>query len=129
MDIKSIKKEARKNVKRNYFKKVLIVFLCSLLVYGKVTYTNILDVDLTNKTNRDLINKYDIKTNTEILDELLDKTNKEKKIEEEISKRYTKGVLSLFINLTGSTIFDSQSNPSRIASRHSIAVFALNAAS
>lgn len=98
MDIKSIKKEARKNVKRNYFKKVLIVFLCSLLVYGKVTYTNILDVDLTNKTNIDLINKYDIKTNTEILDELLDKTNKEKKIEEEISKRYTKGVLSLFIN-------------------------------
>lgn len=95
MDIKSIKKEARKNVKRNYFKKVLIVFLCSLLVYGKVTYTNILDVDLTNKTNIDLINKYDIKTNTEILDELLDKTNKEKKIEEEISKRYTKGVLEV----------------------------------
>ena len=85
MNYKNIKIEAKKNLKRNYFKNVLVVFLCSILLYGGLNLTtkNILEVDLTNKDNVEKVNNY--KENSEILDELLYKSDKEKKYEEYIS--------------------------------------------
>ena len=58
MDYGKIKTEARKNLKRNYFKNVLMVFICSVILYGSLTLTNnnILNVDLTNKDNVENVN-------------------------------------------------------------------------
>lgn len=78
MDYGKIKREARKNLKRNYFKNVLMVFICSVILYGGLTLTNknILNVDLTNKDNVEKVNNY--KENSEVLDELLNKSDTEK---------------------------------------------------
>lgn len=80
MNYKNIKIEAKKNLKRNYFKNVLVVFLCSILLYGGLNLAtkNILEVDLRNKNNVEKVNNY--KENSEILDELLSKSDKEKKV-------------------------------------------------
>ena len=77
MNYKKIKIEAKKNLKRNYFKNVLVVFLCSILLYGGLNLAtkNILEVDLRNKNNVEKVNNY--KENSEILDELLSKSDKE----------------------------------------------------
>lgn len=98
MNYKNIKIEAKKNLKRNYFKNVLVVFLCSILLYGGLNLTtkNILEVDLRNKSNVEKVNNY--KENSEILDELLSKSDKEKKYEEYISNNYTHGVISKILN-------------------------------
>lgn len=78
MNYKNIKIEAKKNLKRNYFKNVLVVFLCSILLYGGLNLAtkDILEVDLRNKNNVEKVNNY--KENSEILDELLSKSDKEK---------------------------------------------------
>lgn len=98
MDYGKIKTEARKNLKRNYFKNVLMVFICSVILYGSLTLTNnnILKVDLTNKDNVENVNNY--KENSEVLDELLNKSDTEKKYEDYVKNKYTHGVLSNVIN-------------------------------
>lgn len=98
MDYGKIKTEARKNLKRNYFKNVLMVFICSVILYGSLTLTNnnILNVDLTNKDNVENVNNY--KENSEVLDELLNKSDTEKKYEDYVKNKYTHGVLSNVIN-------------------------------
>ena len=55
-----IVKESGCNLKRNYFKNVLMVFICSVILYGSLTLTNnnILNVDLTNKDNVENVNNY-----------------------------------------------------------------------
>ena len=60
MNYKNIKIEAKKNLKRNYFKNVLVVFLCSILLYGGLNLAtkNILEVDLRNKNNVEKVNNY-----------------------------------------------------------------------
>ena len=80
MNRKKIKREARQALKHNYFKNVLILFLCTMFLSGGVTYTtkNILDVDLSTEENVKILNNRENKTNTEIIDELLQKTMEEK---------------------------------------------------
>ena len=58
MNYKNIKIEAKKNLKRNYFKNVLVVFLCSILLYGGLNLAtkDILEVDLRNKNNVEKVN-------------------------------------------------------------------------
>lgn len=97
MDYKNIKKEAKKNLKRNYFKNVLMAFICSLIVYGGFTITSsILDIDLSNKDTLEKINHF--KENTDILDDLIDKSELERESTEYIKNNYTKGVLSGVVN-------------------------------
>ena len=63
MNLKKIKKDAKKNVKNNYFKSLLVVFFVSLLLSGgiKLSTKNILDLDVSNSDNVKIINKYDKK--------------------------------------------------------------------
>lgn len=105
MNLKEIKTNAKKNLKINYFKNVIVVFICTILIFGGINYStkNILDVDITNKENIEVINNYKNKSNSEILDDLLEKTVKEKEYEEYVSNNFTKGVLSIFVNEIVST--------------------------
>ncbi len=109
MNRKEIKKEARKNIKTKYFRNVIIVFICSCLLSSGFNYTtkNILSVETSNENINHILNNSKI-TNSEIIDQILDKTDVEKKIEEKFEKKFTEGVLSTFFNeitKSGSLIF------------------------
>ncbi len=100
MNCKKIKREARRALKHNYFKNVLILFLCTMLLSGGITYTtkNILDVDLYAEENAAILNNRENKTNTEIIDELLQKTMEEKQYEQKVSSQFSQGVFSVIVN-------------------------------
>ena len=46
IDQKTIKKEAKKSIKKHYFRSIILVFVCSLLLAGGFNFTtkNIIDV-------------------------------------------------------------------------------------
>lgn len=100
MDYKKIKKEAKANIKRNYFKNVIVVFICTILIAGGIRFSskNILDVDLSKPKNIEILQNLEGKTNIEIIDELLEKTVEEKEHEKETQNKYTKGVFAIIIN-------------------------------
>ena len=100
MNRKEIKRNARNNIKRNYFRNVIIVFICTILLSGGLTFRtkNILEVNTNNENvSKILINK-DKLSNSEIIDELLNKGDKEKEKEEKLNNKYTSGILSTFFN-------------------------------
>ena len=105
MNLGKIKSEAKKNLKHNYFRNLIVVFICTILLSGVINFStkNILSIDLTNKDNVKTVDSYNVKSNSEVLDELLGKSNKEKKEDEDISHKYTRGVLSVFVNEVAST--------------------------
>ena len=105
MDLGKIKSEAKKNFKHNYFRNLIVVFICTILLSGVINFStkNILSIDLTNKENVKTVDSYNVKSNSEVLDELLGKSKKEEKEDEDISHKYTRGVLSVFVNEVAST--------------------------
>ena len=100
MDYKKIKKDAKANLKKNYLKKVIIVFICTILIAGGINFSskNILNVDLSKKENIEIIYNSQDKSHSEIIDELLEKTVEERKQQKENEHKYTKGVLAIVIN-------------------------------
>ena len=99
MNYKKIKKEAKQNIKNNYFKSVIVIFICTILLSGGLNFAskNILNIDLTNPKNIEIINNTS-KSNSEIIDELLEKTQETKDIEKNVAKRFTHGVVSVLVN-------------------------------
>lgn len=109
MNIKNTSTEALKNIKHNYFKSVIVVFLFSFIISGgiKLSTKNILDIDLSEPRNIEKLKDYN-KANSEIIDELLDKSIKEKEFERDLASKYTHGIFSIIINevtATNSIIF------------------------
>lgn len=109
MNRKKLKSEARKNIKIKYFRNVVIVFICTCLLSSGFNYTtkNILKVETTNEHINQIINNTKI-TNSEIIDQILEKTDAEKKIEENFQNKFTDGVLSTIFNeitKSGSVVF------------------------
>lgn len=109
MNRKEIKKIARKNLKRNYFQNLIVVFICSLILAGSFNFTtkNILNTNINDKISSEILNNKTL-SNSEIIDQLLNKTEDEKKIEEKINNKFTSGVLSTFVNeitKSGSILF------------------------
>ena len=100
MNLKQIKKDAKHNVWNNYFKNLLVVFVCTLLISGGIDYSrrNILDVDLLNKDVVSIVNNYEDKSNEESFDTLLEKSSTEKEYENLFSSKFTRGFLALLIN-------------------------------
>lgn len=100
MKIKEIKRNARNNIKRNYFKNVIVVFLCTIILSGGFTFStkNILEVNTTDENITKLLLNQEKLTNSEIIDELLNKGTKEKEREEKLNNKYTNGILSTFFN-------------------------------
>ena len=100
MDYKKIKKDARINLKRNYLKNVIVVFIFSILIAGgiKLSSKNILDVDLSKEKNWNILYNSQNKSNSEIIDELLEKTIEEKENQKSNEQKYSRGVLAIIIN-------------------------------
>ena len=96
---KELKKTAKATIKHHYFRNVLLVFICSLLLAGGFNYTtkNIQEIDIHDKKVNQILNNKSL-TSSEILGELLEKTTQEKKLERMIENKYTNGVLSYLIN-------------------------------
>lgn len=101
---KDLKKEARNNIKTCYFRNVIVVFICTILLAGGFNYTtkNILNISIDNEKNSKIINNSKL-SNGEIINEIIDKAYDEKKIEKKIESKYTNGVISYLINETTKT--------------------------
>ena len=99
MNYNKIKKDAKQNLKHNYFKNVIIVFICTFLISGGISISskNILNIDFFKQENIEILNNKN-KSNSEIIDELLEKTLEEKEYEEKIASTYTHGILAILIN-------------------------------
>ena len=98
MKIKELKKNAKNNIKHNYFRNVVFVFLCMILINGGFSYSNnILDVDTSTKEINELLNNSKL-SNSEIIDQIIDKTELRKDIEEKVSSKYYDGIISTIFN-------------------------------
>ena len=62
MNRKEVKRCAKNTMKHHYFRNVLLVFICSLLLAGGFNYTtkNIQQIDIKDKKIMELIKKYSI---------------------------------------------------------------------
>ena len=112
IDQKTIKKEAKKSIKKHYFRSIILVFVCSLLLAGGFNFTtkNIIDVPGAQKEASKIINNKKI-SGTEILDEIEKKLPSEKQIKKDIKNKYTNGAISYIINETtssGSLVFEGK---------------------
>ena len=104
-----IKKEAKKNIKKHYFRSVILVFVCSFLLAGGFNFTtkNLIDIPAAQKEANKIINNKKI-SGTEVLDEIEKKLPSEKQIKKDIKNKYTNGAISYIINETtssGSLVF------------------------
>ena len=98
MNYKKIKRDARINIKHNYFKNVIVVFLCTLLIYGiSFSSKNILDMNFNNVKNINILTN-NSKSNSEIIDELVKKINDSKDTDKNFARRFTHGVMSVVVN-------------------------------
>ena len=100
MDYKKIKKEAKINFKRNYFKNVIVAFICVIMFAGGIRFSskNILNVDISKEKNIEILQNISSKTNIEIIDELVEKIIDEKKHENDFKNKYNKGFIAVIIN-------------------------------
>lgn len=99
MNRKEIKRNARISLKKGYFKNVIFIFICTILLSGGFTFTtrNILEINTNESVTEILINK-DKLSNSEIIDELLNKGIIDKEKDEQRETKYTDGVLAIFFN-------------------------------
>lgn len=97
---KVLKQLSKNNIKFHYFRNVIFVFICTILLSGGFTYTskNILEVDSPSKTINEFILNNEKISNSEIIDELLDKADIRKELEEKANSAYYDGILSVFFN-------------------------------
>lgn len=100
MNRKEIKRNARTNLKNGYFKNVIFVFLCTIILSGGFTYTtrSILEIDTANEAVTEILVNKDKLSNSEIIDELIYKGILEIDTNEEKESKYTSGVLAVFFN-------------------------------
>ena len=118
MNLVILKKNAKKNLKNNYFKNVIVVFICTLLISGTINLSsknilnmdlkdvkNVKDVDIKNIKNIDIksidITNIDIlnntyKSNSEIIDELFQKINKKNNKKEIVNIGHD--IISIIVN-------------------------------
>ena len=84
---RELKRNARMSVKRHYYRNVLVVFICSLLLVGGFNYTtkNIRNIDVHDKKVSQIINNKTL-TSSEVIDELIEKTSLSKKMQIDIAK-------------------------------------------
>ena len=84
-DRKEIKKEARENISYHYFRNVIVVFICSVALAGGFTYSskNFLETDRASEKIESLVSRKQKISNSEIINNLIEKTSKEKKEDKE----------------------------------------------
>ncbi len=100
---KILKNTAKKSVKKHYFRNVLIVFIASLIIAGGYQYSTVNTLNDTTKEVQENANAlldlyHGKKTNSEIIDELLNKSDKDKEKDKEREHKYNNGILAVFFN-------------------------------
>ena len=108
MDIKEIKKSARKNLKREYLKSVLLMFIFTIVIGGGYTFTSVMldsptleKVFSYNNIKENTIEVVKEKTNADILSETADAFNEINNIEEHVDKEKQsefRGLLAPIVN-------------------------------
>lgn len=104
INIKKIKSESKKNIKEHYYRSVILVFVCSLLLAGGFNFTtrDLIEIPSSQKETSKIINNKKI-SGTEVLNDIYDKILNQKKFEKNIKNKYTNGALSYIINETTSS--------------------------
>lgn len=97
---KELKQISKNNIKSHYFRNVIFVFICTILLSGGFTYTskNILEIETPSETINEIILNNEKISNSEIIDELLKKADIRKEIENKLSHKYYDGIFSVFFN-------------------------------
>ena len=98
MNYKRIKREARKNIKHNYFKNIIVTFICTILMSGGIALSSkrIININFKKIDEINILNNQ-YKSNSEIIDEFIVNL-KENKEEKRITKRVTNSITSIIIN-------------------------------
>lgn len=75
---KELKKQARKTMKKHYFRSVLLVFICSVLLAGGFTYStkDLVNINFYEENVGQLLGISDRFSNSKIINEMIDKTKK-----------------------------------------------------
>ncbi len=106
MKYKYLKKEAKKNVRRHYFRNILVVFIATIIFTGGYTYATSKVSDSTS-FRLTISDKLVKKSNAEVFKEVfLKKQGENLKIKKE--SKYTNGLIAALINETtasGSIVF------------------------
>lgn len=125
-----IKKSARKIIKKHYFRNVILVFVCSVLLAGGFTYStkDILNFNSYESDFGKLLGISDRIENSKIVEDLIkeirDEQEVEVKLENEIQAKYTRGILAVFINeasTSGSLFFGILNGVNKIVFHDKIA--------
>lgn len=93
---KEIKRAAIERLKNHYFRNVIVVFITSIILTGgsQLIY-KVSDFD-SPKEKIKIVFDQEQKSNSEILNEVLEKSSEEINDEEKIKQKYNEGILSVF---------------------------------
>lgn len=102
MDLKKIRKIAKHRVRQNYFKNVIVLFVCTFLLTGGTTFKskNILDVEISSERAVQVLSFYKEKSSgqnptiEQIVDSAIEEQNRQREVAEKIDKGIATTVLS-----------------------------------
>ena len=97
MNIKELKSCARKTLKRNYFKTLIVVFIFTVIVGGGYTFSSKIEVPRYVKKRPEVVFVSNVlekrKSVSDIIEDIISDTNGDKK-----EYKYTRGVIAPFVN-------------------------------
>ncbi len=102
MDLKKIRKVAKHRVRQNYFKNVIVLFVCTFLLTGGTTFKskNILDVEVSSRRAVEILTFYkdNNPSDNPTINELIDSAIADQQHQSEIADKIDKGIVSTFVN-------------------------------
>ncbi len=96
MDLKKIRKTAKQRLRKNYFKTVIVLFVCTFLLTGGTTFKskNILDIEISNERAVQVLSFYKNKNKSQTVDQILDSAISEQNHQGEVANKIDKGIAS-----------------------------------
>lgn len=134
MDFTKIRKVAKKRVKQNYLKNVLVCFAVTFILTGGISYTskNVLDIDISNQSAIKVLEFTKQRSNSEILNNFLDKLISNQNTQNEVYQKANHGFTDFFFNILSSKqsmIFNMLSGATQALAGNYAAVIIATAAS
>ena len=104
MNFNKIRKIAKKRVKQNYFKSVLVCFAVTFILTGGISYTskNVLDIDISNQSAIKVLEFTKQQSNSEILNNFLDKLIRNQNTQDAVFQKANHGFQDYFLNVLSS---------------------------
>lgn len=96
MNLKEIRKNAKHNLRKSYFKTVVVLFVCTFLLTGGTTFKskNILDIEISSEKATQVLTFYKSKNENVKIDEVLDAAIKEQERQGRIANTIDRGIVS-----------------------------------